>query len=66
VAGPVGKIAGGLVGKTVVKKLIGGGKKKKKDIPDVEVAQSAPASDAAGTPAADKATAIELRNEPRP
>ena len=32
VAGPVGKIAGGFVGKTVVRKLIGGGKKKKKGL----------------------------------
>jgi len=59
VAGPVGKIAGGLVGKTVAKKIVGGGKSRKKDIPQVEVAQTAPSAETAATPAAEQAPATE-------
>jgi hypothetical protein len=55
VAGPVGKIAGGLVGKTVAKKIVGGGKSGKKDLPQVEVAQTAPSAGARAVDAAEQA-----------
>lgn len=47
VAGPVGKFAGGLVGKKLAKGVLGG----KNDLPEVTVAEAPPSAETAATPA---------------